>query len=203
MFLISFKCGNYKGFQLMSQSMYDNYCNIMDRARDYLDQGLGNFSLDSEDGMRLVIISSSKALDSCFSEEEFSIDECLAVMALVEYNIHESYGYFPLYKIHDAILDYNFEQASIPDEYEEDLLDHEINIHHIRFSVDCMQHRYSKDYYVTFTRNEAEAEQIEYIDSKLDEYIQEIIDSEYKYYNVPKWLSAKNIESAWQEVVDG
>lgn len=199
MFLIRFKCGKYKGFQLMSQSMYDNYCNIMDRAHEYLDQGAGSFSLDPEDGSKPITISGSKALDSCFSEEEFSTDECLATMALVDYNIHESYGFFPLYEIHEAIWDYNFEQASIP----EDLLDHELNIHHILFSVDCMNHVYTKDYYVTFNCNETGAEQIEYIDSKLDEYIQEVIDSEYKHYNVPKWLSAKNIESSWLEVRDG
>lgn len=202
MFLISFKCGKYKGFQLMSQSMYDNYCNIMDRAREYLDQDLGSFSLDPEDGTKPITISGSKALDSCFSEEEFSADECLATMALVDYNIHESYGFFPLYKIHEAIWDYNFEQASIPDDYEEDLLDHELKVHHIAFSVNCMNHLYNKDYYVNFSRNETEAERIEYIDNKLDEYIQEIIELEYRHYNAPKWLSAKNLESSWQEVID-
>jgi hypothetical protein len=202
MFLISFKCGKYKGFQLMSQNMYDNYCDIIDRAKRYLDQGIGNFYLYPEDGTKPITISGSKALESCFNEEEFSIDECLATMALVDYNIQESYGFFPLYKIHEAIWDYNFEQASIPDEYEEDLLDHEIDIHHITFSVNCMNHLYNKDYYVTFTRNETEAEQIEYIDSKLDEYIQEIIDLEYRRYSVPTWLSAKNIVSSWQEVID-
>lgn len=195
MFLISFKYGKYKGFQLMSQSMYDNYCNIMDRAREYLDQGLKSFSLDPEDGMKPITISGSKALDSCFNEEEFSADECLAAMALVDYNIHESYGFFPLYKIHEAIWDYNSEQ-------EEDLLDHEIDIHHILFCVNCINHYYSKDYYVTFTSNETEAERIKYIDSKLDEYIEEVIDSEYRNYDVPKWLAARSIDSSWQEVTN-
>ena len=96
MFLISFKCGKYKGFQLMSQNMYDNYCDIIDRAKRYLDQGIGNFYPYPEDGTKPITISGSKALESCFNEEEFSIDECLATMALVDYNIQESYGFFPL-----------------------------------------------------------------------------------------------------------
>jgi len=182
--------------------MYDNYCNIIDKARKYLDQGQGNFSLDPGDGTKPITISGSKALDSCFSEEEFSANECLATMALVDYNIHESYGFFPLHEIHEVVWDYDFAQASIPDEYEEDLLDHELDIHHILFCVNCHPRYYSKDYYVAFTRNETDAEQIEYIDSKLDEYIQEVIDSEYKHYNAPKWLSAKNIESSWQEIIN-
>lgn len=202
MFLISFKCGKYKGFQLMSQSMYDNYCNIMDRAREYLGQGLGSFSLDPEDGTKPITISGPKALNSCFSEEEFTTDECLAAMALVDYNIHESYGFFPLYKIHEAIWDYNFEQASISDEYEEDLLDHEIDVHHILFCVNYINHYYNKDYYVIFTHNETEVERIKYIDSKLDEYIEEVIDLEYKNYDVPKWLVARGLESSWQEVTN-
>lgn len=199
MHLISFKCGKYKGFQLMSESMYENYCNIMDRAQDYLDRGIGSFYLDPEDGTKPIVISGSKALDACFSEEEFSVNECLATMALIDYNIHESYGFFPLSEIYDIIWDYNFEWASTPDE---DLLDNEINIHHIIFTVACMEHINTKDYYVTLPANKTYEEKIEYIDSKLDEYIQEIIDLEYKCHDIPKWLSAQNLEASWLEVTD-
>ena len=106
MFLISFKCGKYKGFQLMPQSRYDNYCNIMDRANKYLDLNMGKFYFYPEDGMKPIIISGSKALNSCFKEEEFSVEECLALMSLVDYNINDAYGFFPLDDINNALWEF-------------------------------------------------------------------------------------------------
>lgn len=106
MFLISFKYGKYKGFQLMSQSRYDNYCDIMDRANKYLDQNMGKFYLYPEDGMKPIIISGSKALNNYFKEEEFSIEECVALMSLVDYNINDAYGFFPLDDINNALWEF-------------------------------------------------------------------------------------------------
>lgn len=106
MFLVSFKYGKYKGFQLMSQSRYDNYCNIMDRANKYLDQNIGKLYLYPEDGMKPIVISGSKALNSCFKEEEFSIEECVALMSLVDYNINDAYGFFPLDDINNALWEF-------------------------------------------------------------------------------------------------
>ena len=106
MFLISFKYGKYKGFQLMSQSRYDNYCDIMDRANKYLDQNMGKFYLYPEDGIKPIVIGGSKALNSCFKEEEFSVNECLALMSLVDYNINDTYGFFPLDDINNALWEF-------------------------------------------------------------------------------------------------
>ena len=106
MFLISFKYGKYKGFQLMSQSRYDNYCDIMDRANKYLDQNMGSFYLDPEVGTKPIVIGGSKALNSCFKEEEFSVNECLALMSLVDYNINDTYGFFPLDDINNALWEF-------------------------------------------------------------------------------------------------
>ena len=87
----------------MSQSRYDNYCDIMDRANKYLDQNMGSFYLDPEDGTKPIVIGGSKALNSCFKEEEFSIEECVALMSLVDYNINDTYGFFPLDDINNAL----------------------------------------------------------------------------------------------------
>ena len=87
----------------MSQSRYDNYCDIMDRANKYLDQNMGSFYLDPEDGTKPIVIGGSKALNSCFKEEEFSIEECVALMSLVDYNINDTYGFFPLEDINNAL----------------------------------------------------------------------------------------------------
>lgn len=106
MFLVSFKYGKYKGFQLMSQSKYDNYCNIMDRANKYLDLNLGKFYLYPEDGMKPIVISGFEALNNCFKEEEFLVNECLALMSLVDYNINDTYGFFPLDDINNALWEF-------------------------------------------------------------------------------------------------
>ena len=90
----------------MSQSRYDNYCDIMDRANKYLDQNIGSFYLDPEDGTKPIVIGGSKALNSCFKEEEFSIEECVALMSLVDYNINDSYGFFPLEDINNALWEF-------------------------------------------------------------------------------------------------
>lgn len=90
----------------MSQSKYDNYCNIMDRANKYLDQNIGSFYLDPEDGTKLITISGSAALESCFKEEEFSVNEYLALMSLVDYNINDTYGFFPLDDINNALWEF-------------------------------------------------------------------------------------------------
>ena len=55
----------------MSQSRYDNYCDIMDRANKYLNLNLGKFYLYPEDGMNPIVIGGFEALNSCFKEEEF------------------------------------------------------------------------------------------------------------------------------------
>lgn len=93
----------------MSQSRYDNYCDIMDRANKYLNLNIGSFYLDPEDGTKPIVISGSEALNSCFKEEEFSVNECLALMSLVDYNINDTYGFFPLEDINNAL----WEVASI------------------------------------------------------------------------------------------
>ena len=90
----------------MSQSRYDNYCDIMDRANKYLDQNMGSFYLDLEDGTKPIVIGGSKALNSCFKEEEFSIEECVALMSLVDYNINDAYGFFPLDDINNALWEF-------------------------------------------------------------------------------------------------
>ena len=91
----------------MSQSRYDNYCNIMDRANKYLDQNMGSFYLDPEDGTKPIVIGGSKALNSCFKEEELSIEECVALMTLVDYNINDTYGFFFLYEINNALWEFS------------------------------------------------------------------------------------------------
>ena len=90
----------------MSQSRYDNYCNIIDRANKYLDQNMGSFYLDPEDGTKPIVIGGSKALNSCFKEEEFSVNECLALMSLVDYNINDIYGFFPLDDINNTLWEF-------------------------------------------------------------------------------------------------
>ena len=90
----------------MSQSRYDNYCNIMDRANKYLDQNIGSFYLAPEDGTKPIVIGGSKALNSCFKEEEFSIEEGVALMSLVDYNINDAYGFFPLDDINNALWEF-------------------------------------------------------------------------------------------------
>ena len=90
----------------MSQSRYDNYCDIMDRANKYLDQNMGSFYLDPKDGTKPIVIGGSKALNSCFKEEEFSIEECVALMSLVDYNINDAYGFFPLDDINNALWEF-------------------------------------------------------------------------------------------------
>lgn len=90
----------------MSKSRYDNYCDIMDRANKYLDQNMGSFYLDPEDGTKPIVIGGSKALNSCFKEEEFSIEECVALMSLVDYNINDTYGFFPLDDINNALWEF-------------------------------------------------------------------------------------------------
>lgn len=90
----------------MSQSKYDNYCSIMDRANKYLDLNIGKFYLYPEDGMKPLTIGGPKVLNSCFKEEEFSVNECLALMSLVDYNINDSYGFFPLDDINNALWEF-------------------------------------------------------------------------------------------------
>ena len=90
----------------MSQSRYDNYCDIMDRANKYLNLNLGKFYLYPEDGIKPIVIGGSKALNSCFKEEEFSIEECVALMSLVDYNINDTYGFFPLDDINNALWEF-------------------------------------------------------------------------------------------------
>ena len=107
MHLIKFQYGQYQGFKLMSDSAYDNYKKIMDRAEACLRHTNEKFYVyPSDRNVDPIIIGGVEALKDCFKEEEFAIEACLALMSLVDYNINKAYGFFPLNDINNALWEF-------------------------------------------------------------------------------------------------
>ena len=104
MYLVKFQYGQYQGFKLMSDSAYDNYKKIMNRAEARLRHTNEKFYIyPNGDSTKVITIGGVEALKSCFKEEEFAIEACLALMSLVDYNINNAYGFFPLNDINNAL----------------------------------------------------------------------------------------------------